>query len=56
MEGRAVVKAHLGQIDKILHMPRRVVRVKSDLDLSKFRDNAAAGIFLLKLYRHGVGI
>jgi hypothetical protein len=56
MEGRAVVKSHLCQIDEILHMTRRVVWVKSDFDLTEFRDNAAPRVFLLKLDRHGVGI
>jgi hypothetical protein len=54
MKGRAVIKAHLRQRDEVVDVARRVIRIKSDHDLTKFRLDDGAWILLLEFHdRHG---
>src|SRR5215217_4265362 len=53
MERGAIEEAHLGKVDKILHVPRSLIRIKSDFDLAELRKDSGARIFLLKLHHGG---
>lgn len=53
VETNAVVKTHLDQIDEILHVPWRGVRVELDEHVAEFRRNDGPRIFLFELQSHG---
>ena len=52
MEGGSIIESHFGELEKVLDMARRVVRVEPNLDLAERRRNGNARIYFLKLHSH----
>ena len=54
MEGGAIIESHFGELEKVLDVARRVVRVEPNLDLAERRRNGNARIYFLKLHSHAI--
>src|SRR5262245_4884312 len=52
MERGSIIEPHLGELEKVLHVTRRVVRVEPDLDLAERCRDRDSRIDFLKLHRH----
>jgi hypothetical protein len=56
MEGGPIIESHLDELDKVLDVTGRVVRVEANLDLTERRRNGDTRIDLLKLHGHGPNV
>ena len=56
VEGGAVIKADLDEVEKVLDMTRGRVRIETNLDVAEPRRNRDARILLLKLQCHGLTV